>query len=320
VRIVLAVIVAFAVGAPAGATPPIPVLWSVRDDGAQRVAVTTLPTDGTILDRTDAGRLVVQTAAGLELEDSDGADRVLLPSTQSASWATFSPNGTRLLFCAAPGTIELAAADDGSLLRILAPDAGIGSWSREGRTIVYVGRVVDERGAVLAVAAGGGQPRVLASGAYFDSPPELSPDGRSLAYACGAGAAALCVAHAGRIRRYRHAGWLPLWSPNGRYVATQIVGNYNAGAGLVDVGKGKASVIAMPADVGVEYQPLAWSPDSTRLLYARRCDAGMFVPGSCHVDSLVRTVATRHNRRISYDGVSWRLAHWRGRTITYVTS
>jgi Tol biopolymer transport system component len=336
VRTVLAIAFAAAVVAavPAAAEPTIPVLWSVAADGTARTAVTTLPADGRILDRTAAGRLAVQTGDGLALEDAGGGNRVLLPGTRYAYGASFSPDGSSVLFAlpAADGgwsadprsaTLEIAAADASSV-RVVATDAAAGSWSRDGRLIVYPGDVAAHSATVFAVPAAGGTPRRLAAGAYVgaydDAPPQLSPRGGAVAYECAnRGGGTLCVTRAGRTRRYAHAGWAPLWSPNGRYVATWVAGNYNSGAAVVDTVKGLTTVLAKPANVAVDYRPLAWSPDSTRLLYERTCAGGTFVPGTCRAVTWVRTLATRRDRRVSVDGLSWQLARWRGRTITYVT-
>jgi len=329
--VLVAVSAALVLAAPsAAAAPTIPVLWSIRDDGAQRTAVTTLPVDGLILARAPTGRLAVDTGDGLVLENSDGGDQTLVPETQSVQAAVFSPSGSSVLFSlgdygSSPASWVLAVAPaSGAGFRVVAVDAALGSWSHDGRTIVYPGRIVGDQATVLAVPAAGGTATLLASGASFDtdddSTPELSPDGRSVAYVCGnTGGGTLCVTRGGTTRRYPHGGWQPLWSPNGRYLATQLFGNYNSGAGLVDTVKRTRSVIAMPQDIGVEYQVLAWSPDSTRLLYERQCDAGLFIPSPCRFDTWVRTIASRRDRRVSVDGVTWSLAEWRGRTITYVT-
>lgn len=321
------------VAASTAAAPPIPVLWSVSENGTQRAALTTLPSEGQILDRTERGRLAVRTDDGLVLEDADGGDRVLLEGTRYANAATFSPDGSSVLLAvptldggwsADPSmwAVEVARSD-GSELHVVATDAALGAWSRDGRRIVYTGRVAGHLGVVIETGLDGGASRVLARGTYVgsytDNPPQLSPDGRSVAYVCAnAAGGTLCVTRGLRTRRFAHTGWTPLWSPDGRWLATQPAGNLSSGAALLDTRTGRVRVIAMPKLVGDAYPVLAWSPDSTRLLYERTC-GGTFVPGPCPLVTWERTVATGRDRRVSVDGLTWSLAHWRRNTITYVT-
>ena len=110
----------------------------------------------------------------------------------------------------------------------------------------------------------------------------------------------------------------PLWSPTGRSIAATVAGNYNSGLDVTDLTTGARRVIApIPRLVGVDFTPLAWSPDGRRLLYQRTC--ADLRPPECVTAVYVRTIATGKDKRVSVDGQRWILARWHGHTITYVT-
>jgi Tol biopolymer transport system component len=307
---IAALLSALVAASAAGAAPqPSPALWSVHADGRSRTLLAVLPADGVVRDRTAAGRLAVWTGTALVLEGTGGGSRVALPLARDPEAVRFSPDGTSLLFSRS-STLEVVGAD-GAGERVVARGAPDASWSRDGRSIVYV-----SGGDVDIVAAAGGTPRVLAHSPFAASP-ALSPDGRSVAYVCrNAAGGTLCVTGGGATRRYAHGGWDPLWSPDGRRIATWVAGNYNSGLAVVDLARRRVQTIAMPTSIGIDYVPLAWSPDGRSLAYERRCEG--LAP--CRIASYVRNAVTGATRRVSVDGLMWSLVRWRGDTLTYVTS
>jgi Tol biopolymer transport system component len=126
----------------------------------------------------------------------------------------WSPDDRRLAF--AGGGIKVVNADGTGLRRVTHGPDGSPSWSADGRTIVF-GR----RGQIFRVRADGTGLRRLARG----SRPQLSPDGRTIAYLGGHGGVWLMDADGSRRRRLHRAGdanEAVAWSPDGRFLAYQF--------------------------------------------------------------------------------------------------
>ncbi|HEV7564920.1 MAG TPA: hypothetical protein VGO31_03050 [Microbacteriaceae bacterium] len=297
-------------------------VWTVRDDGSARQILAVLPS-GVVIDRA-GDRVALSTDEGLVVARLDAGGHVVFPDTKNVGSAVFSPSSNSIAFTAwANGSYGLyVARADGTAVRRADVSASPAAWSLDGRSIVFASGVVGKRADLVTERVDGSGRRVLARGGFSDllRPPYVSPDGRSIAYDCantqGGG---FCIVRDRTTRRYLHGGFDPVWSPTGRLVATTIIGNLNSGLDVVDVATGARRVVApVPDLIGVDFTPLAWSPDGRRLLYQRRCGAGLRPP-QCVTAVYVRTITTGKDRRISVDGLRWTLAQWRGHTVTYVT-
>ena len=295
-------------------------LWTVRPDGSARRAVMVLP-PGAVLDR--AGEHVASsTGDGLVVSSFDGT-RVLVAGASHPGAAKFSPDAAAVAYTASAGGGSglYLVESDGTGGRLVDGKGGPAVWSRDGKSLVFGSAIRGGRADLVIERADGSGRRVLVQNAVADASfePSVSPDGRSIAYACiNSGGGGFCILRGGRVRRYQHGGFVAIWSPTGRWVATSIAGNLNSGLDVVDLATGSRRVIApIPKLIGVDFQALAWSPDGRRLLYQRTC--GGLRPPACVTAVYVRTIATGKDKRISVDGVRWSLARWRADAITYVT-
>jgi Tol biopolymer transport system component len=296
-------------------------LWTVRDDGSNRQLLTALPA-GTVLDRA-ANRVALRTDDGLVISALDGSGRVLLADTKGVGDAAFSPSGRSIAYTAwANGSYGLyVAGSDGTGIRLVDAAASLAAWLPDESSIVFASGAEGARADLVTELVDGSGRRVLVRRGVADSAfrPSISPDGRSIAYEClnvhGGG---FCIRRGRTIARYPGSGVDPLWSPTGRAIAATVAGNYNSGLDVTDLATHARRVIApIPKLIGVDFTPLAWSPNGRQLLYQRTC-AGLRPP-QCVTAVYNRTIATAKDRRVSTDGLRWTLAHWHGHTIGYVT-
>lgn len=295
-------------------------LWTVRDDGSNRQVLAALPA-GVVLDRT-ATRVALRTDDGLVIASLDGSEQVLLPGTRNPGVAAFSPSGRSIVYTAwANGRYSLyLARTDGTDIRLVDAAGGPASWSPDGSSIVFASGPVGARADLVSERVDGSGRRVLVRQGAADVAfrPSVSPDGRSIAYDClnlqGGG---FCIVRGRTTVRYPRSGVDPLWSPTGHSIAATVAGNYNSGLDVIDLATHARRVVApIPKLIGVDFTPLAWSPNGRQLVYQRTC--GDLRPPECVTAVYNRTVAGGKDKRISTDGLHWTLVQWRSHTITYV--
>ena len=110
-------------------------------------------------------------------------------TTKMPRWATVSPDGRTVVF-ETLGKLWIEPAAGGTATRLTRGGDELElfpSWSRDGRTIVFVGWSDAGLGQVRAVAAGGGNPRTVTTVAGHYRLPRFSPDGKTIVFEQGEG-------------------------------------------------------------------------------------------------------------------------------------
>jgi hypothetical protein len=246
VPVVLVVAAVAAAAARGGGARAVSALWTVREDGSARRALTVLPV-GTVLDRA-GDRVALLTDDGLIVASVDGT-RVLIPGGRYPGLAAFSPSGESIAYTAwANGGYGLyLAPSNGTSSRLVDAAGGPAAWSPDGKSLVFASAVPGARADLVSERTDGSGRRVLVRNgvALLESEPAISPDGRATAYACANSAGGgFCILRGHTVRRYAHGGFAPLWSPTGRSVATTLLGNLNSGLEVVDLATGARRVVA----------------------------------------------------------------------------
>lgn len=110
--------------------------------------------------------------------------------TKMPRWASVSPDGSRIVF-ETLGKLWVKPAAGGAARRLVKGDDAelelYPSWSRDGRTIVYVGWTDQGLGRIRTVAAAGGAARNVTTQPGHYARPRFSPDGRTIAFEQGQG-------------------------------------------------------------------------------------------------------------------------------------
>jgi imidazolonepropionase-like amidohydrolase/Tol biopolymer transport system component len=127
-----------------------------------------------------------QVASALRSPVEVGAPRF---GTKMLRWVEVSPDGRRVVF-ESLGHLWIRELPDGAPRRLTRQDdhrEAFPSFSRDGRSIVYVAHDDETYGSVRVVAATGGEGRAVTRepGHYFE--PAFSPDGRTIVYRKGEG-------------------------------------------------------------------------------------------------------------------------------------
>lgn len=157
------------------------VFWAggkIRRVGADGTAASVIPF------KVDDTRVVIDaTHPAVEVSP----DRV---QTKMPRWATVSPDGKQVVF-ETLGKLWLKPMTGGVARRLVKGDEAEmelwPNWSRDGKSIVFVGWTDPGLGKVRTVAAGGGAARdVTTSGGHF-ARPAFSPDGRTIVFESGNG-------------------------------------------------------------------------------------------------------------------------------------
>ena len=111
-------------------------------------------------------------------------------TTKMPRWATVSPDGREVVF-ETLGKLWIKPAAGGAAHRLIRGDENelelYPSWSRDGRTIVFVGWTDQGLGHIRTVAAAGGAARdVFAQPGHY-ARPSFSPDGKTIVFEQGRG-------------------------------------------------------------------------------------------------------------------------------------
>ncbi|GAA0735283.1 amidohydrolase family protein [Sphingomonas japonica] len=110
-------------------------------------------------------------------------------TTKMARFASVSPDGGRVVF-ESLGKLWVKPMRGGAAQRLTRGDDGLElfpNWSRDGRTIVFVGWDDTNLGSIRTVAASGGTPRAVTTQPGHYARPAFSPDGRSIVFEKGEG-------------------------------------------------------------------------------------------------------------------------------------
>jgi Tol biopolymer transport system component len=255
------------------------------------------------------GRWLPRTALDSLLESVAAANRrMVLVSTPRATAPRAIAEGAAPVVSRDGGTVFFLETDRARERLVLR------RTPEPGRTIYATTRL-------MAVAAGGGTPRVVASGVLaggdFEATYDVSPDGRAVVFvglADDTMPALLRVARAGGgpqvLQRFAElATFFPRWSPDGRTIAW-------AGADGVFVipARGGAARQLATLSAGAEVQ---WSPDGRSLAVI-----GSTADGAAHTLHVI-DLATGTARRVTpeaedahyKDGIRW---HPAGDAISYM--
>lgn len=262
-----------------------------------------------------AGRIAFDIGSGeshhLAVVSPRGADfrELTPPGTGYSGAAAWRPDG-RLVFASdRVGHVHLYSTDaDGAKVKQLTSgdgDEGYPSVSPDGSVIAVDGNTVGKpQGLWLIGADGARQRRLTTSPAAdgFDTGPEFSPDGRSIAFARvldatpGTARSAIFVVDVGAGPPRQLTDWAlnavhPTWSADGTRIAFSSNADNNSPTRPADLwvvgadGSGLAQLTHEPAG-GNAYEP-TWSPDGAWLAFS---DGGLAVMSA---DGTHRCVAWR---------------------------
>lgn len=110
--------------------------------------------------------------------------------TRIPRWASVSPDGRQMVF-ETLGKLWIKPTGGGTPRRLVRGDEeeieAFPAWSRDGRTIAYVGWTDRGLGRIRTVAAGGGTARQVTAQPGHYARPQFSPDGRTIVFEKGQG-------------------------------------------------------------------------------------------------------------------------------------
>lgn len=260
------------------------------------------------------------------LEGADGVSTVAAGIAGGTIYsATFTPDGRSVAFESGAGTSRfgndvVVASSDGVVTRVV-DEAAAPTFAPDGRSLAYIAEVAgDSRRsdvgqlALTTLTAGGA--RLL--GPAIAARPAFSPSGRLLAYFCLRGGG-VCIRdlRAGHIDVLPKRSAFPLvasaylsWSPNGRWLAISTASDFNLGLVVYDRMLRAFRRISGTYWLNEVAAPLAWSPDSSTLLWGYRYNRTRVFESN---------VVTGRRSRISSNDRLWYLARWSRQAITYLT-
>jgi Tol biopolymer transport system component len=305
------------------------VLWGMdaRTGRASARAVISLDSaSDQLLARSVTDRLAVATQDALVLENADGSDRVLVPSSGQPGSASFSPSGAILTFTTAtcpdgnPQCSKLYVVNsDGSNQHLIASDTSAASWSPDGKAVVYVGGIgwsgSAAFGRLTVQSLTGRAPQILEPA--YPGLPVFSPNSRRIAYDCPDGGVCVLNLRNKHITNLRAVTKQPvtaspyvLWSPDSRRIAVNTAADFDLGLVVVNLQSNATQVLSGVYWLDEVAAPLAWSPDSKTLLWGYSFNK---------VRVFETNVASRRRTRVSHNDRLWYLAHWTRIEITFVT-
>jgi Tol biopolymer transport system component len=316
-------------------------VYSVRDDGTDRRVVTLLApslfdsaaTVWSVVRSPSQDRVLIVREDGIVIARADGSEAITLSPAGMripSSAAAFSPNGRYVAFtatqpgCTQPNCDKLfVVGSDGTGLRLLASTAADPSWSADGKWIAYTGDLPfnGDRGTIYLVHPdGSGVRRVATDSLGVYDPPSFAPSGQSFVYGCTAGT---CVTQVGSPRRLisRNLGNFGsgLWSPDGRAIATTQAANgvSHAVLAVIDVARARTRRLTASDINGTIDAPVAWSPDSSKLVFQRSCE---YPPPDCRIAVYAINLKNGGKHRLSRDAHVWMDVRWRKNRLTYIAA
>jgi DNA-binding winged helix-turn-helix (wHTH) protein/Tol biopolymer transport system component len=170
-----------------GATTALRLTWFDRTGRQLRVVDTPVDLHNPVIS-SDQRRLVAENSGALWLVDLERGGQTRFAT--SANLAVWSPDSRHIIFTArrVAGVTDLYMRsvdrqDDERLLVRSKEMKLAGGWSRDGRYFVYVGSDPETRLDIWSLAAGDGQaPKPFLRTSSNEMHPQLSPDGRWIAY------------------------------------------------------------------------------------------------------------------------------------------
>ena len=186
----------------------------------------------------------------------------------------FSPDGSRIAFVSCRGgvggQIHLMNADGSNIQQLTAEPQGavIPSWFPDGRHLLYV---VERSATFKSIDIETRQPVLLSELHQDVAKPQLSPDGKEIAFASianGANNLWLMDVNTKRVGQltFDNATGFPVWSPDGKLLAAQR--GQGSDTHVVVVNPRDGAVQDLLADHAQNWVN-AWSPHGDRIYYAK---------------------------------------------------
>ena len=235
----------------------------------------------------------------------------ILETPETGSYAV-SPDGSMLAFVglAADGSTQIFVANiDGTGIRQVTQDslgASDPSWSPEGSQLVYVasGQGAGNR-ALFVVDVASGVAEQITFEVLNPGSPSFSPDGSTILFDTRIGDTSeirTVPAAGGRLTTILRSKWWsfgqPSYSPDGQriaFVGAQVGSHIPRVTGIWLANADGGYPHALFSETG-RHDPPRWSPDGTRIAYAR--DAGPYEPG-CPCQVVLLDVAAKSRSLVS---------------------
>jgi len=235
----------------------------------------------------DGKKILYRPAGGWGIINADGTGEVFISLPKRANeissnwyrWYQWSPTGQQAVFSVESGPhagIWVVDANGSALTQILKHEYGVkaATFSPDGKKIVYLAQLgsiaeglnLDYN--IFVVNSDGTNKRqlisdyILVAGPYYDSL-TWSPDGKKITYTIGR--SLLCVVDSdGRNKVSLTVGDFPVWSPDSKTIAFQVINHLGIRGGddglylIKPDGTGRRKITSA---VGTA----KWSPDGTRI-------------------------------------------------------